>query len=238
MGKSLTRPRQRLIAHRPKPTAPTPPATSSPKGSEARSLRVVPPDDVVDVNRVLDGCYDIPDLSFSGPPSILDVGAHVGAASAWFLARYPGCSIQAYEPHPAMVAAFQENLRDARWSVTLISLAVVGIGWPDLDAFLLDGLRGSWHRSVHQLGEQLTTGTKVATLRASELPEADILKLTTNGCELDILDSYPYLMKLRAVLLRSVRPSDEKSIVERLRASGLKLLRGPAPEMIFVRPSA
>ena len=236
MGKSLTRPRQRLIAQRPKPPAAPAPAASSRKVFEGRTLRVVPPDDAADVSRVLNGCYDIPDLSFSVPPSILDIGAHVGAASARFLAFYPGCSIQAYEPHPAMAEAFAENLSDAGWSVTLHRLAVVGIGWPHVDAFLLDGLRGPWHRSVHQLSEQLTTGTKVATIRASELPEADILKLTTNGCEVDILDSYAYLMKLRAVILRSVRPSDETSIVERLRASGLKLLSERAPEMLFVRP--
>jgi FkbM family methyltransferase len=232
MGKTITRPRQRLITVRPQPQPRLAPA---PSGAVEGHLRTVAPEDLVDVRRVLNGCYDAPTLSFPVPPSILDVGAHVGAASRWFLDRFPGCSIQAYEPHPSTADALAENLRDAGWSVDVHPLAVVGIDWPDPKPLLLDGRRSQWHRSLYPLDEQVTSGTRIATLLATELPEADILKLATNGCELDILDAYPYLKKLRAVMLRCTRPADQRPIAERMRASGLSLVREGAPEMVFVR---
>ena len=235
MGKTLRRPIQRHIGSRkPAPSKPTPSAATLP------ALRSFSAEDGDELRRILDGAYDVPGLSFPTPPGILDVGAHAGAATTFFLRRWPGCSVHAYEPHPDLGRAFQENTRGSGWSVTLHAVAVVGANWPDRHALLLDSQRGPWHRSLYQLGSQLTTGTKVDVVRAGTLPEADVLKVSTNGCELDILDAYTFMTRLRAVLLRRSRKVDHAPLVERLRGYGLNLVRdagGDAAvgDMIFAR---
>jgi len=241
MGKTLRRPIQRNLAGKratqPQQAQPTSPAAAAPQDR----LRLFAKEDEPELRRVLLGSYDIPGLHFATPPTILDIGAHAGAATTFFLRRWPGCSIHAYEPHPEAVRWFQENTRDSGWSVSLHTRAVVGAEWPDSRALLLDGLRGPWHRSLYQLGAQLTTGVQVDVVRAAALPEAQVLKVSTNGCELAILDSYPFVMRLRAVLARCARKADHAAIVERLRPSGLSLARddsrqGEMPgEMVFVR---
>jgi FkbM family methyltransferase len=41
---------------------------------------------------------------------VVDLGANVGYAAAWFLSRYPGCRLVAVEPDPDNFAALQRNL--------------------------------------------------------------------------------------------------------------------------------
>ena len=238
MGKTLSRPIQRSMVHR-QAAKPAPGAISAPPSSV---LAAFAPEDAADVQRVFAGCYDAPALSFGTPPSILDIGAHAGAATKFFLRRWPGCSVHAYEPHPDAARWFQENHKDKGWSVSLRTVAVVGANWPDAKAKLFDGLRAPWDRSLYQLSAQLTTGIDVEIQRASALPEADILKVATNGCEVDILDSYPYVTRLSAVMLRCSRESDRPQIIDRMRQSGLALVRTETEkaevpfEMIFLRP--
>jgi methylase of polypeptide subunit release factors len=42
---------------------------------------------------------------------VLDIGANVGAFSIWAAHRWPGSTIQAYEPNPSTFALLQTNTR-------------------------------------------------------------------------------------------------------------------------------
>jgi FkbM family methyltransferase len=54
----------------------------------------------------LDGHF----ASLRGPGLIIDCGANVGYASAYFLSRYPSCEVIAIEPDPGNYAALVRNL--------------------------------------------------------------------------------------------------------------------------------
>jgi FkbM family methyltransferase len=193
------------------------------------------------MRRVFAGCYDIPGLSFETPPTILDIGANVGASTLWFGTRWPGCTVQAYEPHPGHAASFIENLRESGVNATLHPVAVVGPNWPAGKLMLFEGAHGPRERSLYQLGSQQSNGVSVDTMPARELPPADILKVDTEGCEVEITFEYQHLAGVKAVLLECHRKRDYPLLVERMRQNGLRLIRDDSRhgewigEVIFLR---
>ena len=42
---------------------------------------------------------------------IVDLGAHIGCSCLFWLRVYPGCRVEAFEPHPAHVEILRENLQ-------------------------------------------------------------------------------------------------------------------------------
>ncbi len=65
---------------------------------------------------VLNGSYDVP---FNPPiaPTILDLGANIGAFTRWAAERWPRCTIHCYEPHPANFALLTETVTNARYGI-------------------------------------------------------------------------------------------------------------------------
>lgn len=193
--------------------------------------------DRIGLQWVLDGMYDIPELEFEAPPVILDIGANVGAASVWFAHRYPGCTIIAYDPHPDHCAAYRNNLLGTD-NIFLCPYAVAG-GEPRT-VKLYDGRNGPGQRSIYNLGEQRDTYIEVLTMRAQDLPGADIVKVDTEGCELEILEEYRHLCGLSAVMLEWHRPEDKGKLISLLAAHGLSVHKEKNTshnrgEMIFLR---
>jgi len=84
---------------------------------------------------------------------------------------------------------------------------------------------GCWSR--HDLGEQnIVRGEEVETIHPLELPECDLLKIDTEGCELEILLAYPHLPSV--IVLEYHRESDRHAIETLLIARGywLRELQG------------
>jgi FkbM family methyltransferase len=60
-------------------------------------------------------------------PLIVDCGANVGLATAWFTARYRGCTVLAFEPEPEALAVLRANVAANAWRhVTVVGAAVAG----------------------------------------------------------------------------------------------------------------
>jgi len=174
---------------------------------------------------VLDGRYEAPGLEFEPPPIILDIGAHVGAASVWFSERYMRCTVHAYEPHPQSVAAFLANtVETAVREITLHPVAVVGSKWGPTTT-LFEARVGSTDHAIYNLGDQKTTGIAVRTMKASDLPVADILKISAPGCEIEILEDYPHIGEAQAVLLDCHQPADCEKLISWLSSRGLTLCK-------------
>lgn len=237
MGKTLRSPiRRNVTLQRPpgRPSAAV--AASAPFG-----LKVFSPVDRHGLQLVLDGAYDVPELSFDAPPVVLDVGANVGAATIWFAKRYPGCTIHAYEPHPDNIAAFLVNTTEVQ-NVTMHAGAVVGLARWGATTTLFDGQSGPGQRSIYRLGEQKAVGVTVKTIAARDLPPADLLKIDTEGCEVEILEGYAHLAGVKAVLLEWHRLEDYKRLLTLLPQQGLRLVKDVAHgrwiadrELFFVR---
>lgn len=142
---------------------------------------------------IIYGEYDIPGLSFGYAPTILDIGANVGAYSYWALNRFPGAMVFAYEPSPENVKAYLTNLNsthgiNSTWR--LFNGAVTTHPNTEID-FYLSQVNAGMH-SIHQgmTNTTLAEVIKVPTFHPNRLPNCDILKLDTEGCEVEIIHNY------------------------------------------------
>ena len=147
------------------------------------------------------GSYDVP-WSPETPPVILDVGANVGAFTRWAAARWPGCTIHAYEPHPGNFALLKrtiEGLEDDCWFYPY-PLAVLDKAGTRTLKFHSEALNcGEW--SLNSSGGSKDS-VEVRVIPATDLPRADILKLDTEGAEMEILSSLKHrLHEFSAVMM-------------------------------------
>jgi FkbM family methyltransferase len=141
------------------------------------------------VRKVLSGEYDIPGYDVTRPV-ILDIGANVGSFAIWAMKRWPGCHVHCYEPLPDNFTLLKSNLGQLEGSsVTLNNFAV---GNPELRRMRL-GLNNCGEASFYDIGEQGTATIDVETKPPSVLPKARILKMDTEGSEIDILERMPSL---------------------------------------------
>lgn len=164
------------------------------------------------LQKVLSGEYDVP-FPFESP-QILDLGANCGAFSLWASHRWPDCKIYAYEPDAANFEILCRNI--AHYPHVLpIQRA---IGTPGLRVFL-DGAHNSGEGSFYRMSDNdRLTGRHLEVMSPLILPRADIIKIDTEGCELEILR--PLIEDGRtfsAILLEYHSESDRREIDSLLR---------------------
>ncbi|MEO1992109.1 MAG: FkbM family methyltransferase [Pirellulales bacterium] len=146
--------------------------------------------------------YFIP-LSFQ-PVSVLDIGANIGAFAQRAHAKWPAAKIFCYEPMPFNVTRLRRNVPE---STAIISAAVREKNGLD-EIFIGDNLATSGFR---QLGRQSQQKMLVECVAASELPSCDIVKIDTEGCEVEILQTLPLKMT-KAIFLEYHTREDSQSI--------------------------
>jgi len=139
------------------------------------------------VQSVLSGEYDI---GYNKPaPIILDLGANIGSFAVWASRRWPRSFIHCYEPLPENFAALTANLAPLKGQVALNNWA---IGAPGQRKLFL-GRNNCGEASFFDLGEQRPEFVVVEAKAPTTLPKADILKLDTEGAEVEILSALPEL---------------------------------------------
>ena len=134
--------------------------------------------------KVIKGEYAIP--LKPNKPVILDIGANVGSFAIWATRFWPGCTIHCYEPSKENFEYLEKNISSLcpNEKIELNNVAVGDV----LKTKLFNGLNNCGERSLHQIGEQDENYEMVKTIDPIALPNADILKMDTEGSELDILD--------------------------------------------------
>lgn len=190
----------------------------------AKALKRVDPNDDWGVDQILvHGIYKIPFLK--DPKVILDIGANIGAATVFFKREYPNARVFAYEPHPRARAVLEENVRGLT-SVTVDERAVATphehFDW----VRLYEGKCGPDPKEV-----DVSQSHKVSVLSPEALPEADILKIDTEGCEVEILEGYlesASSAHLQAIALEWHSPQDHAKILKLLAARGFVIVRDVA----------
>ncbi len=146
--------------------------------------------------------YFIP-LPFE-PATILDIGANIGAFAQRARARWPKARIVCCEPMPFNVVQLRRN---APAGTAIISAAVreqsgideIYIG----DHFATGGFV--------QFGRQTQQKFLVECIAARELPPCDLVKIDTEGSEVEILRNLP-LQETRAVFLEYHSRADAETI--------------------------
>ena len=127
------------------------------------------------------------------PSWVIDCGANVGYASAWFLSAFPSARLVAIEPDPDNYACLVENLRPYGARVRTIRGAI----WSHDTTLALstepyrDGR--AWSRQVHPGG----AGEKVAAVCLDSLleeigsPHATLVKMDIEGTETVLFQEHP-----------------------------------------------
>lgn len=142
-------------------------------------------------DKVLAGEYDLPPyLELIYPPArVLDIGANVGAFTAWARSKWPECNVHAYEPLASNAMRFEDNHR-ADDKVWLKSVAVMKL--PGSVQLRL-GQNNCGENSVYDVGGQMDHVVVVQGIAAQDLPSGDFIKIDTEGAEVEILESMTLL---------------------------------------------
>jgi arsenate reductase len=142
------------------------------------------------VEEVLRGEYE---SGYTGERlTVLDIGANIGAFSLWAAHRWPGCTINAYEPNPATFALLERSTRSYQM-IRCHNAAVYPSGNPDEAFFfrgvgdgqagLVEELAGTFGSETMGKGEQI----RIPVLHPGELPRADVIKIDVEGAEAAIV---------------------------------------------------
>lgn len=167
-----------------------------------------PPDMHGHVLEVLNGGYDVPGLEFDAPPRILDLGACVGDFAVWAAHRWPGAIIACFEPNPKAFALLEDNLRGT--GVALHQAAVRAIAG---SAPLYFGRQNLGEATFYGTETHTAGSVLVECASAMNLSDCDVLKIDTEGCEVEILREYLRRDGLpRAILLEFHSEEDRRHI--------------------------
>jgi FkbM family methyltransferase len=165
--------------------------------------------------------YFIP-LPFD-PRSILDIGANIGAFAQRAHNRWPQARIICCEPMPFNVCHLRRNVPD---SVTVISAAVREHSGVD-EIFIGDNfVTGGFFQSGRQTQQKIL----VECIAAKELPSCELVKIDTEGCEVEIIKNL-LLKKTRVIFLEHHSRTDAETI-KAILAPEFDLLGGDTGEAI------
>ena len=142
------------------------------------------------------------------PTSIVDIGANIGAFAQRAHQQWPAAQIYCYEPMPFNLIQLRRN---APIGTTVVSAAVRAQSGLD-EIFIGDNFVTG---GFSQLGRQTKQKILVECIAATELPAADLLKIDTEGSEVEILQALSF-ETTKAVCLEYHSLDDAKTIRELL----------------------
>lgn len=168
------------------------------------------------VEAVLTGA-DYP-LVFPGiytPTSIVDIGAHAGAATIYFKSHYPDARVTCFEPCKDSFRNLVENTRQFDG----MKLHNRALGEATGEAQLFSGQYSSMQHSLKPNEENTGDFEWVSVLSAIEAfdalgePAPSIIKIDTEGCELEILTAVlPLLSKVDVIYLEYHSEADRLAL--------------------------
>ena len=167
--------------------------------------------------------YTYPLVENFNPKLILDVGANLGATSMFFAINYPKARIFSFEPTEMNFRWLQKNTEGFK-NITRIKK---GAYFKDTKAKIFldsesggrNSLNRDWTKSDRfELVELINLGKFLESKNLEK--KIDILKIDTEGCEIDILSSINHHLKnVQVIYLEYHGTSDEKVILELLSES-------------------
>ena len=138
------------------------------------------------IQKVFAGEYEIP---FASPnPVIFDVGANIGAFARWSNARWANAQIVCFEPVKSNFEILKKNTSD----MNNVQLFNVGLGCSDRKQKIYYGKNNIGEASLFKGNQQIKNGEEVEISNASELPACHIMKIDTEGAEIEIIESYKH----------------------------------------------
>lgn len=159
--------------------------------------------------------------------TIVDIGANVGAAAIYFLAKAPEARLIAFEPAAATFALLQENLG----AFARAEVVNAGLFSRDTVMDLYGGALDCSQNSVVASSETAAVTERITLRRASSefgrlgIGEIAILKIDTEGCEVPILeDIAAWLPRVDQIYLE-YHSEEDRLAIDAMLADGFMLCR-------------
>lgn len=135
-------------------------------------------------------------------PFIVDIGSHIGISLIYFKSLFPNSKILSFEPNPISFKILKENIQNNGFlDITPLNMAVC-----ERDGtcnLYIDNSEESWHSNSSLFpkswnGKENTKPVKVECTRLDryleDIDEIDMLKIDTEGKEIDILNSHKHIL--------------------------------------------
>jgi len=142
---------------------------------------IIPNNMISHVGKIFQGEYAIGAMK---EPYIIDIGANVGGFAVWAHEYFERPKIDCYEP-------IKENYNLLRQNTAGTDIAIrnFAIGKDDGERQMYYGLHNCGEASMFAGEEQAKEGEIVKVMSAKHLPACDIIKIDTEGAEIEILEN-------------------------------------------------
>ena len=140
------------------------------------------------ISNVFNGEYTTQGLFIKGHPVIIDIGANLGSFSIWVLKKWDPSYVYCYEPLKSNFNQLQKNISLLPQISTKFILVNKAVEAPSTKLYA--NTQGPASSSFYECPFKTAEFEEVETMSAEELPECSILKVDTEGCEVDIITKY------------------------------------------------
>ncbi len=147
---------------------------------------IIPDDMIIHIAKIFNGEYNIGYNNAN--PVILDIGANIGGFARWANYRWPNSKIHCYEPVKNTFEILKANTLD----VKNLEINNVAIGKKKEKKKIYYGKNNIGEASLIQGEEQREDGETIDVFPGSKLPKADIVKIDTEGYEVEILSAITF----------------------------------------------
>jgi FkbM family methyltransferase len=135
------------------------------------------------VKKIFAGEYEIDFVS--DQPVIVDIGANVGAFARWASARWMNSRILCFEPIKDNFEMLKKNTSD----MPNVQIYNVAIGSSDRKQKMYYGKHNEGEASMFLAEQQVEDGEEVDVISAGKIPKCHILKIDTEGAEIEIIEN-------------------------------------------------
>lgn len=149
---------------------------------------IIPDDMISHIGKIFSGEYLINYVNEDPSFTILDIGANIGGFARWASYVWPNAQIDCYEPVSFNYNLLVKNMQDK----PNVKCHNVAVGAEEAEKFIFYGKNNVGECSFYLGDEQVNNGENVKIISATILPVAKIVKIDTEGSEVEIIKNIQF----------------------------------------------